>query len=160
MFSKEVSFENYVIQTLPCVLIIDNIIVFFQEINKSKLCPGNDDGGNIISHQVSKSDYVFYAKDKEIRARIEDSKLNLLSDMTTIRTASCSVLIRRTETRCPSCSSYRIRLNVMSSRVDNYDPATIKKNTPNKHMKKEQLSAKVKFLQSERRSHLKNRNRF
>ena len=105
------------------------------------------------------TDYAFYAKDKEIRARIEDSKLNSFSDMTTIRTASSSVLIRRSETRCPSCSSHRISLNVMSSRVDNYDLAAIKKNTPNIHMTREQLNTKVNFLQSER-SHLKNRNRF
>ena len=97
------------------------------------------------------------AKDKEIRARIEDSKLSSFSDMTTIRTASCTVLIRRSETRCPSCSSHRISLNVMSSRVDKYDPAAIKKNTPNIHMTREQLSPKEKI---ERTSHLKNRNRF
>ena len=96
------------------------------------------------------------AKDKEIRARIEDSKLNSFSDMTTIRTASCTVLIRRSETRCPFCSSHRITLNVMPSRVDKYDPAAIKKNTPNIHMTREQLSPKVNFF----RSHLKNRNRF
>ena len=41
MFSKEVSFENYVIQTLLRILTVDNVSVFFQEINKSKLCPGN-----------------------------------------------------------------------------------------------------------------------
>ena len=41
MFSKEVSFQNYVIQTLPCILTTDNVSAFFQEINKSKLCPGN-----------------------------------------------------------------------------------------------------------------------
>ena len=80
--------------------------------------------------------------------------------MTKSRTASCSVLIRRSKTRCPSCSSHRISLNVMSSRVDNYDPAAIKKNTPNIHMTRKQLTAKVIFLQSERRSHLKNRKRF
>ena len=46
----------------------------------------------------------------------------------------------------------------MSSRVDYYDPAAIKKNTPNIYMMREQPNAKVNFLQSERRSHLKNRN--
>ena len=80
--------------------------------------------------------------------------------MTTIRTASSSVLIRSSETRCRSCSSHRISLNIMSSTVDNYDPAVIKKNTSNIHMRTEQLSAKVIFLQIERRSHLKNRNWF
>ena len=56
MFSKEVSFENYVIQTLPRILTIDKVSAFFQEINKSKLCPGNYDFGKIISHRVSKGD--------------------------------------------------------------------------------------------------------
>ena len=65
------------------------------------------------------------------------------------------MLIRRSENRCPSCSSHGISFNVKSSRVDNYDPAPIKKNTPNIHMTREQLSAKVNFLQTERKSHLK-----
>ena len=65
------------------------------------------------------------------------------------------MLIRRSENRCPSCSSHGISFNVKSSRVDNYDPAPIKKNTPNIHTMREQLSAKVNFLQTERKSHLK-----
>ena len=69
-----------------------------------------------------------------IRASIEDSKLILFSDMTTITMASCSVLTRRKETQCPSCTSHRISLNVMLSAVDDYDPAAIKENTPNIHM--------------------------
>ena len=86
------------------------------------------------------------AKDKEIRARIEDSKLKSFSDITRIRTASCTVLIRRSGTRCSSCSSHRISLTVMTSRVDDYDPAAIKKNTPNIHMTREQLSPKVNLF--------------
>ena len=119
-----------------------------------------DDFGSIISHRVSKGDYIFYAKDKEVRARIEDSKLNSFDEMTTIRTASCSVLIRRSQTRSPTCLSHRISLNIMSSRVDKYDPAAIKKNTQNIEMTREQLSAKVNILQTERRNHPKNRKRF
>lgn len=48
MFSKEVSFENYVIQTLPYILRVKNVSAFFQEINKWKLFPGNYDFGNVI----------------------------------------------------------------------------------------------------------------
>ena len=48
----------------------------------------------------------------------------------------------------------------MSSRVDKYDPAAIKKNTQNIEMTREQLSAKVNILQTERRNHPKNRKRF
>ena len=49
---------------------------------------------------------------------------------------------------------------MFSYRVGNFDPAAIKKNIPNIHIMRVQLSAKVNFLQSERKSHLKNRNRF
>ena len=47
-----------------------------------------------------------------------------------------------------------------SYRVGNFDPAAIKKNITNIHIMRVQLSAKVNFLPSERKSHLKNRNRF
>lgn len=49
MFSKEVSLDNYVIQTLPRILTVCNVFnsAFFQEINRSKLCSGNDDSGSI-----------------------------------------------------------------------------------------------------------------
>ena len=58
VLSKEVSFGYYLIQTLPCIFTTDSRSVLFQEKNKSKLCPGNDDFGNIIAHQVSKTDYI------------------------------------------------------------------------------------------------------
>ena len=48
----------------------------------------------------------------------------------------------------------------MSSRGDNYDHAAIKDNTPYIHMTRELLSTKVTFLQSKRRSHLKDINKF
>ena len=40
MFSKEVSLENYLIQALPRILAVDNVNVFFQEINKSIFVQG------------------------------------------------------------------------------------------------------------------------
>ena len=80
--------------------------------------------------------------------------------MTTIRTASFSGLIRSSETRCPSCSSLKISLNVMPFRGDNYDHAVKKDNTPYIRMMRGLLSTKVTFLQSKRRSHRKNINKF
>ena len=48
----------------------------------------------------------------------------------------------------------------MSSTGDNYDHAAIKDNIPYIHMTRELFSTKVTFLQSKRRSHLKDINTF
>ena len=83
------------------VLRIDKLSIFFQEKNQLKLCLGDNALGNIVSQTTSKIDYEFRTKNKEIRAGIEDSELNLFNCLTLTKRASCSVSVTKRETRCP-----------------------------------------------------------
>ena len=67
------------------VLTRDNINILFQEKNQLKLCLGDDGFGNIVSQPTSKNDNVFCTKNKQIKARTEDSELNLFNDITPIK---------------------------------------------------------------------------
>ena len=126
----------------------------------AKLCPGNHDFSDIIFHKISQgADLNFYDKNKEIRAKIEDGKLNSYDEMSTIRTIACSFLISKNETRCSSCVDVRKVLKVTAIRISNYDPNIVSRNMPNKYMTSDQRNLKLEAVQRERKSLLKNRNR-
>ena len=60
----------------------------------AKLCPGNHDFNDIIFHKISEGAHLnFYGKNKKIRAKIENVKLNSYDEMNTVRTIACSILI-------------------------------------------------------------------
>ena len=126
----------------------------------AKLCPGNHDFSDIIFHKISQgADLNFYDKNKEIRAKIEDGKLNSYDEMSTIRTIACSFLISKNETRCSSCVDVRKVLKVTAIRISNYDPNIVSRNMPNKYMTTDQRNLKLEAVQRERKSLLKNRSR-
>ena len=99
------------------------------------------------------------AKIKKIRAKIENVKLNSYDEMNTVRTIACSILTRKNETRCSSRVDFRKVLKVTATRVSNYHPNIASRNMPNKCMTTDQRNLKLKAIQRERKSLLKNRNR-
>ena len=108
MFSKQLSASKPYLEHLPPLLTVGNIEMFLKDTKDAKLCPGNHDFNDIIFHKISQgADLNFYGKNKKIRAKIENGKLNSYDEMNTIRTIACSILIRKNETRCSSRVDFR-----------------------------------------------------
>ena len=134
----------------------------------AKLCPVNHDfvpvimAGNreIIFYKISQGlDLNFYDKNKEIRAKDENGKLNSYDEISTIRTIACSILISKNETHCSSFVDFRKVLKVTATWISNRDPNIVRRNMPNKYVTTDQRNFKLEAIQGERKSLLKNRTR-
>ena len=112
----------------------------------AKLCPDNHEFSDIILHKMSQAvDLIFYDKNKEIRAKIENAKLNSYNEMNTDRTIACSIV--KNETRCSLCVNYRKVLRVTVTRISNYDSHTVSRNMPNQFMTTHQKNLKLEAIQ-------------
>ena len=74
----------------PLLLTVGNIKMFLKHMKDAKLYPGNHDFSDIFHKMSQGADLNFYDKNKEIRAKIENGKINLYDEMSTIRTILCS----------------------------------------------------------------------
>ena len=153
MLSKQLSASKPYLEHLPPLLTIGNTKMFLKHMIDAKLCPCNHDFSDIIFHKISQGVHLnFYDKNEEIRAKIENSKLNSYDKMSTIRTIACSILISKNEIRCSSCVEYKKVLTVTATRISNYDPNNVSRNMPNKYMTTNQRNLKLVAIQREQKA--------
>ena len=135
MFSNALIARKIYLKYIPLLLTVQNTEMFLKHIIDAKLCPGNHDLSDIIFHKISKGvDLNLYGNNKEIRAKIENGKLNLYDDMSTIKTIACSILISKNESLCSSCVEYRKVLKATATRISNYDPNNVSRNLPDNYI--------------------------
>ena len=84
-------------------------------LDQSVLCPGNPDQTFITMASARKG--MFQSRNGNLKASVEQNNSVIFNNMTyssTIRTASCSLLVK--EGQCHSCKQYRYHLRAMYSR--------------------------------------------
>ena len=154
VYERDVPKCSNIVKSLPEVLSPDNVDDFFQTLNMTNVCIGNVGFDKLIQNKLTKgAELNFTDRKKNIKAYIENDKMQRLESGNVIRTVDCCLLISNKEIQCSSCQNYRPTLTTLSSRCDSSN--IVKKNTPNIFLSKEQLQIKAAELQRERRSLLK-----
>ena len=114
-------------------LTIDTINDVLSKVVEIKICPGNQDFPGLIKEKLDIEDRCYFKDQsgKVIRAEVQNSTFSGISQLSTIRVSTCSLVTTISNQRCKECQIYRRNLQQKAAkRRKNLENRTSDKPSP------------------------------
>ena len=147
----KITSDNYLTRNQPDVLTTQNVMSFFSELDKIELCSGHEGFESLIKHKIDVENCVLKGPTGNPNAEIQGTGLERISDLTTIRSVTCEVVVKGAG-KCQKCKDYQDKLQKVSQRQSRKEEGTPEKNTPNINLTRGDLLKKSDKQQKEIRA--------